>query len=78
MEKFYVIKPECGFYKQVFDYLENAQIVNKLFNQFSHDMEIESNLYIMPVMTRCQLYRQQKTKRNLQINSKNMLTAQPV
>lgn len=45
MEKFYVIKPECGFYKQVFDYLENAQIVNKLFNQFSHDMEIESNLY---------------------------------
>lgn len=44
MEKFYVIKPECGFYKQVFDYLENAQIVNKLFNQFSHDMEIESNL----------------------------------
>ena len=45
MEIFYVIKPECGFYKQVFDYLENAQIVNKLFNQFSHDMEIESNLY---------------------------------
>ena len=45
MEKFYVIKPECGFYKQVFDYLENAQIVNKLFNQFSHDMGIESNLY---------------------------------
>lgn len=45
MEKYYVIKPECGFYKQVFDYLENAQIVNKLFKQFSHDMEIESNLY---------------------------------
>lgn len=43
MEKFYLIKPECGFYKQVFDYLENAQIVNKLFNQFSHDMEIDAN-----------------------------------
>lgn len=77
MEKFYVIKPECGFYKQVFDYLENAQIVNKLFNQFSHDMEIESNLYYASNDTG-QSYRQQKTKRNLQINSKNMLTAQPV
>lgn len=77
MEKFYVIKPECGFYKQVFDYLENAQIVNRLFNQFSHDMEIESNLYYASNDT-VSIVPRQKTKRNLQINSKNMLTAQPV
>ena len=77
MEKFYVIKPECGFYKQVFDYLENAQIVNKLFNQFSHDMEIESNLYYASNDT-VSIVPTAKTKRNLQINSKNMLTAQPV
>lgn len=72
-----MIKPECGFYKQVFDYLENAQIVNKLFNQFSHDMEIESNLYYASNDT-VSIVPTAKDKEKFANQFKNMLTAQPV
>lgn len=45
MEKFYIVSPECFLHKEYLDYETSTDAANRLYQQFSKDIGIKSNLY---------------------------------
>lgn len=47
MEKYFIIKDECGFKKDRNDYLENVKKLNEVVKEFFNIYEIEANKYYL-------------------------------
>lgn len=45
MEKYFEVKKDSDFYKKYFDYIDMSDKVNKLFEQFAKDNDIETEEY---------------------------------